>query len=680
MVILYIVLALLFGGALVSLCLGRNRNALAVASCATLGASGLGLVFALHSLITGKVLTSSLALPMPLGSCTFSVDPLSAVFLLPVFLMSAVGGLLLPDRVKALEGVHDIGSIHYGRHGFFYCLLSGATVLVLSASDAVFFLISWEVMSLTPFFLISPQDKDAGERHSTWIYLLAAHLGVLPLLFMFAAMSVEAGATDFSAFFDFARGSLVGASGGGWNMPGLLFVLAVVGFGVKAGLAPLHMWMPEAYSSAPGHVAVLLSGAMLNLGIYGIARMILLLGPPEDWWAYTLIGVGAFSGILGVLLAIAQADIKRTLAYSSTENMGIVCLALGAGLLACLHEITLAATLFLGGAVLHIWNHSIFKSLLFLGANAVQESIHITTIQHLGGLQKRLPVTGGCFAAGCAAIAGIPPFNGFMGELLVYMGCAFGSDAVRGSWTSLVFWLVFVALAIIAGMAVFAFTRMYGLAFLGAPRSERSRLAEEPEPALQRIMAGGAVLCLAVSFAAPLLFIMLSDFLVWFSEGLAVRALLNPQDFVVGKHALAWYSLIGVLLVFFVGGGWFFLRKKVERNGEESGPTWDCGYRYPSARMQYTGGSFAHSLALMLKPLIRAKMNVPVIRGLFPSEPKAAMSTPDWPTALWESLLFRPIAYLSDKAKGMQQGLVNLYILYILLALIAALVWALGGE
>lgn len=674
MPILYLVLALYAGGAVTSLLLGRRKNALAVASFFAVSASVIGFCFAVFLLAGGEQFAGTLPLPLPMGACSLSLDPLAAVFLLPVFFLSAAGGFLLPARISALEGKAFEGSVHYGRHGFFFCLLALSMVLVLSAADAVFFLIAWEMMSLAPFFLISPQDRDSKERNAVWIYLLAAHLGALPLLLLFAGMTVEAGGTGFAALHEFAGDAL----SGGWSNAGFFFALGLAGFGVKAGLVPLHMWMPEAHASAPGHVAVLLSGTMLNLGIYGIMRLLTLLGPPEFWWACALVAVGAFSGLLGILLAIAQSDIKRTLAYSSAENMGLVVLALGAGMLACLNDISVAAALLLGGAVLHMWNHSLFKSLLFLGANAIKESIHVTTIQHLGGLQKRMPVTGGCFAVGCAAIAGIPPLNGFMSELVIYMGFVFGSEGLRGTWTSLLFWLAFVLLAAIAGMALFAFTRMYGLAFLGAPRSSEARVAGEPEHGLRGVMSGFAVLCLGASLAGPILFNALSSLIVWFAGEVNPHMSMQVADVATGRHSLAWYSLAGVFLAVVSGGVWLWVRKRVRENGEQSGPTWDCGYRYPTARMQYSGGSFAHSLVLMLRPLIRSRIETPEIRGLFPKEPRAVMSTPDWPAKAWEKLLFSPVAFLSDRAKDLQLGLVNIYILYILVALIAALVWALG--
>lgn len=687
MLIFYTVLLLLFGGGLASLALGSRERALTVASVSVVAASCLGFGFSLYLLVDGATLSGNLPFPLPLGHCLFAVDPLSSAFLLPVFLLAALGGALLPARIRALEGAkaHDArnrdlqeGDIRlhktpFGRHGFFYCTLVAAMVLVLIAGDAVFFLIAWEIMSLAPFFLISPQDKDSKERHASWIYLIAAHLGALPLLLLFAGMTVEAGASGFFALAAYGSQGL-------WINAGLFFILALVGFGVKVGLVPLHMWMPEAHASAPGHVAVLLSGTMLNLGLYGIMRALTLLGPSATWWAYTLMGAGAFSGILGILIGLAQSDMKRTLAYSSAENMGIVCLALGAALLAGHFSAPAAASLLLGGAFLHMWNHSVFKSLLFLAANAVKETTHVTTIQRLGGLHKRIPFTGGCFALGSAAIAGIPPLNGFMSEMLIYIGFALGGEASRGSEASVVFWLAFFILGSIAGMAVFAFTRMFGLVFLGTPRGPESLEAKEPEPLLKSVMLFLAALCLGISVAGPLLFSALTPLLHYFSLRLGLPVAITASGLAFGEKVLAWYAFAGVLLLALLGLAAWFRRRAVERNGFSTGLTWDCGYRFPSARMQYTGGSFAHTLALILKPLLRPFLETPKIKDLFPGPAQAVMTTPDWPTTVWERYIFRPVAFVAEASKGLQHGLVNLYILYIFIALMAALVWALGWS
>lgn len=673
MILYSAVLLLLLGGAVASLVLGEREKALDVASGCVLASSILGFAVSVYLLFRGETLAFSAPVPLPLGACRFSVDALSQVFLVPAFFLSGASALLLPARMRLLKQEAP-KTVRYGRHCFFYCILVFSVVLVLMASDSVFFLISWELMSLAPFFLISPADRDSRERHAVWIYLVAAHLGALVLLYLFAGLSAGAQSTDFLLI-------AAKAGEGGFASAGLLFVLALIGFGVKAGLVPLHMWMPEVYSSAPAHIAALLSGAMLNLGIYGIVRVLMLLGLTDIWWAYALMGVGAFSGILGILLGLAQTDMNRTIAYSSAENMGIVTMALGAGLLAGSSGAREAMALLLAGALLHMWNHSVFKSLLFISANALKESTHVTRIHLLGGLQKRVPITGATFAAGSAAIAGVPPLNGFMSEMLLYMGFAVAAFTLHGQEAAFYFWGAFFVLGAIAGMSVFTFTRTYGLAFLGEARSPRVAEAVEPDRLTQRVMLFFALLCFALSLLGPALYVFIDPAVSAIAAVIPGQSFSGPLDQnALGRQLLCWYAAGGAG-VFALGAGlYIFRRNLVRRNGSTQGDTWGCGYLAPSARVQYSAASYSRTLTGMLAPLVRSRESTPELTDLFPSTSRATVETPDWPALVWEQLLFRPVMRVCEAAKGLQSGLVNMYILYIVIALMAALVYALGGA
>ena len=660
--LLLIAPGLVLCGGCVALCLGRTPRACLIASLVTVPASFAGLAAALAALWQGIETTVFLPWPLPLGSCRFSLDPLASAFLIPVFLISAVTACVLPARATLFED-----QTHLGRHCFFFCLLSASMALVIQAADAFFFLLLWEVMSLAPFFLLAANDKNASDRYASWIYLAAAHLGALPLLLFFCALASQAGFSNFDAMM----------LQGHWQHSTLLFFLALIGFGAKSGLFPLHIWMPEAYASPPGHVAALLSGAMVNMGLYGIMRSMCLLGNSPDW-AYILLIVGAVSGVMGIVLALVQADIKRTLAYSSAENMGIVMLALGGALLALRHHAALAFVLLLLGALLHIWNHSLCKSLLFLAVNTVKESASVTTLQRLGGLGKRMPLTGGCFATGSAAIAGVPPLNGFLGELLMYLGFAFGAGATSGTEAAFVFWIAFFVLGAIAGFSLYAFTRVYGLAFLGVARSPEAMQAHDPERALRLIMLILAFACLGVSFAGPLLLELFMPLINWFMLRVTTCALIPANEAPAVAAVLDGYALAACAVPLLFGLCWLLRYLAVRRNGSVAGPTWGCGYAVPSSRIQYTGGSFSLSAALLLKPLIRPKFDSAKPDGLFPDSSRARLTTPDWPTAAWTRMVFRPIAFVAEHAKDVQHGHLNLYILYILVALMAALVWALG--
>lgn len=696
MTVLYLVIFILLSGGIYSLLLGHRFAACFVAAAAVMAAAVLGFVFSAHLLYSGEAITDSLNISVPLGSCTFMADQLTAAFLLPVFLLSFIGGLLLPVRMRSMASAKS----HYGRHGFFFCLLIVGMVLALTAADSVFFLISWEVMSLAPFFLLAHQDKDSKERFSGWVYLVAAHLGVLPLLLLFAGMGIEAGDTGFAAFAAYHL----------WDNAGLLFVLALIGFGLKIGLFPLHVWMPETYPVAPGHVAVILSGAMVNMGLYGILRVLMLLGLPAMWWAHLLMIVGAVSGVLGVLLALAQQDIKRALAYSSSENMGVIILAIGGGLLAFLHGALIAAVLLFSGALLHMWNHSLFKGLWFLGASAVSQGIGTSNINQLGGLQKRMPYAGGCMAVATASISGAPPFNGFVGELLMYMGFIAGALATKGLESNLVFLAGLFALAGIAGFSLLCFSRLYGLVFLGAPRSSAVHHGQCISKRWRFAMLFLAALCLFSSLASPGLFLGLLPAIkdLFVSIGTPVSAVADiassaPDSFLLSP-AEEWAQSVSqmlaeaspriagqlqylsggcALLIVITGFLVFCRRQLVQRNSCETGLTWDCGYRYPTARMQYTGGSFAQFPLYLLRSLIHSRIvssDLTADGDYFPRGASARLEAPDWASSFWQRIVFQGFASIADMAKDVQQGVVNLYILYILIALIATLVWALGWS
>jgi formate hydrogenlyase subunit 3/multisubunit Na+/H+ antiporter MnhD subunit len=684
---------MLLAGALYSLFRVRSAEDAAGIRLITAPASLFACCVACAALWTGARESLALPLSLPLGECRFALDPLRSAFLIPTFLLAAVASLVLPGRLAAMDE-----GVDYGRHGFFFCLLAAGMALVVQAADGPLFLILWEIMSLAPFFLLVHNGKrekrlpepatdpheDGEDGHGSQsasdagfagrIYLIAAHLGALFLLLAFACW--ETGAAGGPETWTPARTRLI-------------FVAALIGFGAKCGLFPLHVWMPEAHAAAPGHVAVLMSGAMLNMGVYGLMTTLRLLGldggltggldsgfdsgPGDPLYAYVLMGTGALSGLFGILAASAQSDMKRVLAYSSAENMGIILIALGACLLALQHDALQAALLAAAGALLHVWNHSLCKSLLFLTANAVKESVHTTLIPRLGGLQKRLPFTGACFAAGSAAIAGLPPLNCFLSELLIYLGLASGAYATRGTEAALVFMAAFFVLGSISGMSLFTFTRLFGLTFLGLPRSGDSAHAREPDAALRAAAALQALLCVVAGLAAPLMFRLVRPALLFFTgdhapqaaDALAFIEELLPLYSCAALPALAVFAAVRIA------------NARAGRASRECG-TWACAYPYGNARMQYSAASFALGLVLFLKPMLRPRITVPAIRALFPGAAEAGFSAPDRPTELWIKILFRPVAYAANKAKALQHGLLNIYILYILVALTAALVWALG--
>ncbi len=327
---------------------------------------------------------------MPGARLALRIDGLSAFFLIPVSLVTALTAVYAPGYARA--------HAHGGRFPWpWYNALAAAMLLVPAAADGLLFLIAWESMSLASFFLVMSHCEDEATQRAGWIYLVAAHIGAAFLIALFAL----------------AGASWAGGAAAAAAPAGLLFVLAVVGFGAKAGFMPAHVWLPEAHPAAPSPVSAVMSGVMIKTGIYGILRSLTVLGAPEPWWGWTLLAIGVVSGILGVLYTLAQHDLKRLLAYHSVENMGIIALGLGLGVLGRSYARPALAALGFAGALLHVLNHALFKSPLFLAAGAVDARTGTRDIDRLGGLLKRMPVTGASFLVGAAAISALPPLNGF---------------------------------------------------------------------------------------------------------------------------------------------------------------------------------------------------------------------------------------------------------------------------
>ena len=447
-----------------------------------------GLAAAIAALRGGTPIEWNAAWPMPGGGLRLDIDPLSAFFLLPVFGLS-----MATNRVY---GRSYLAGRESGAATWFYLnTLTAAMALVVVARDGLLFLLAWEIMALSSFFLVIFEDRREAVRHAAWIYLAATHLGTAFLLVMFVWLGALGGSSDFAGYAGVlhARPALSSA----------IFVLALIGFGTKAGIVPAHVWLPEAHPAAPAHASALMSGAMIKVGIYGLVRVLMLTDAPQAWWGWALISAGVSSGILGVLYALAQHDLKRLLAYHSVENIGIILIGIGVGVLGLAYGLPMLAVLGFAAGLLHVVNHSIFKGLLFLGAGAVQHATHTVELEELGGLIKRMPWTGACFLIGAAAIVGLPPLNGFISEfLLMYSGylALLEPNATIASAGL----IALVAMGLISGLAAACFAKAFGVVFLGSARSAEAAQAHEVAWPMLAPMLALAVLCVAIGVAGPL--------------------------------------------------------------------------------------------------------------------------------------------------------------------------------
>jgi len=529
-------------------------------------------------------------------------------------------------------------------------------------------------MALASYFLVVFDHEREEVQEAGWTYLIASHLGAAFLLPLFLVLGQGVGSLEFA---DMA--ATPSLSPGAAN---LVFLLAVVGFGTKIGWMPLHVWVPDTYQQAPGHTPPVLSGVMSKMGVYGLVRVLTLLPDPPLWWGWLLIIVGALSGFLGILYAAAQHDLRRLLAYSSIENVGIIAIGLGTGLLGISSHHSPMAVIGFGGALLHVLNHSLFKSLLFFGAGVVSHATGTSDLNSLGGLIKRMPWVTVSFAVGCVAICGLPPFNGFASEFLIYLSAFYEEVILRGvSGVSALAGIA--ALAMIGGAATACFTMALGIVFLGSPRTPAAAAAIAPGWRMQVPMYLLAIGCLGVGLTAPQIVGGLSPMVqsITHYEPEAVSAILQSGGEQPSAADLVGYVVQAttgmlILLGLIVAFRWWLMR---ERTVTES-VTWGCGYRRPTTTMQYTGSSFVQPMLDVFFQTLWTRKTVTAPTGLFPSNASFSSETPDLYKELLYAPVFRRTARLIARLRWLQHGRVHLYVLYLTITIVLLLVWQFGVE
>ncbi len=654
LVLLGIIMAALSG--FPGLLLGRtsNRGQWVTTFLGVLG-SGLGLGGVSWFWATGESHPIALRWSLPGAEFSVAMDGLSAIFLVPVFLISLLGNIYGLGYWKQTEHPENGQKLR-----LFYGTLTAGMALLVIARNSILFLFGWEIMALSAFFLVNTEVHEQEVREAGWLYLVAAHTASLTLFALFALLHSVSGS--------FTLGPLNEQT----LRPGeatAIFVLALVGFGLKAGIMPLHIWLPSAHAMAPSHVSAMMSGVLIKMGIYGLARTTSFLPHPPSEWGLLLLGLGVASGVLGVAFAIGQHDLKRLLAYHSIENIGIILMGLGLAMIGRSLGRADWVVLGMGGAMLHVWNHALFKALLFLSAGSVIHAAHTREIDCLGGLAKVMPQTSLGFLVGAVAICGLPPLNGFVSEFLIYLGL-FGTLVNREGASFAGAFFAVPALALIGALALACFVKAYGAIFLGTARSEHARHAHESPRSMLAPMGVLVACCFLIGLVPLLITPVLQD-------GVSAWAP-NVQD--AGPRLamlapLGWITLLGLLLslAFLLVGVLLWMR--LGRGVVEEGVTWGCGYVAPTPRMQYTSSSFAQMLVGLFRWVLRPRTHQPKELPLFPGATDFHSEVPD--TVLDYVLLptFRFGAWLFSWFRVFQQGNIQIYLLYIFLALIALLFW-----
>jgi hydrogenase-4 component B len=517
-------------------------------------------------------------------------------------------------------------------------------------------------MTISTFFLIVFHDEKSSVRKAGFLYLIAAHCGTFCLFLMFFLMSHQAGSMDFG---------VIAHTGFSAPLAGTIFALALLGFGVKAGVIPLHIWLPHAHPVAPSHVSALLSGVAIKVGIYGIFRVLWLMGALPHWCSYVLMLIGIVSGLMGVLYALGQHELKRLLAYHSIENIGIILLGMGLGSLGQNHGMPFLAVAGFGGALLHVLNHALFKGLLFFSAGAVIQRTHIGEMDQLGGLAKTMPWESNLFLVGALAICGMPIFNGFVSEFIIFTGLFYGLLHLPMAG-AVICMMGIVSLALMGALAAACFTKVYGTVFLGAPRHIAAPIHHHAKTSRWMLipMTIAAAACLWIGlFPATMVRVALA--------GGAYAACLPAASVDAGRIVDPLSAVVGITCVFVALGLLLTLLRMIPRRGVSVvvAETWHCGYAQMTPRAQYSASSFARPIVDFARGLLLFRREGAGVFGLFPERAELSSSVHD----AAEEAVFRPfmarLTALSTYLSGKRIRYTQMYLMYIFLFLMFLLIW-----
>jgi formate hydrogenlyase subunit 3/multisubunit Na+/H+ antiporter MnhD subunit len=605
-------------------------------------------------------LTATLPIGLPWLGAHFRIDPLASFFLAVINFGGAAASLF---------------ALGYGRHEhspgrvlpFYPAYLAAMNVVVL-ADDAFTFLVAWEFMSLTSWALVVAHHRDRENVQAGFIYLLMASFGTFALLLAFGVLAGASGNYDFET---------IRAAHPSAGLAGLALLLALLGAGSKAGLVPLHAWLPLAHPAAPSHVSALMSGVMTKVAVYGFVRIVFdLLGPPEWWWSITVLAVAGPTATLGVLYALMQRDLKRVFAYSTIENIGIVFTGLGLALAFKAEGVDWVAALAFTAALFHVLNHALFKSLLFFGAGAVLTATGERDMEKLGGLIHRMPQTAVAMLVGCVAISALPPFNGFVSEWLIFQAILLSPQLP--SWSvKLIIPAVGALLALAAALAAACFVKAYGISFLGRARTPVAASAHETDIFSRAAMFMLAALCLIAGIL----------------PGLFIDALNPVTETMVGsvmphQSGLDWLTIVpiaesrssynGLLVFVFVtlsGSIAAFAIHRLASDRLRRAPAWDCGYPDADPSIQYTGTSFSQPIRRVYGDLIFRAREI----GEMP--PPGAMTparlTVRMHDVIWDAL-YAPIGsgigFVTARINILQFLTIRSYLTLVFVALITLLV------
>jgi len=667
---LYYLILLLFSTGIVSVFFTRSNAKLTnyTAHSIALVGSTLAILCASFVFVQGQV---DVALPMalPFGPIGGRIDYLSAYFLL----MIGVVGVATTIYAFAYsqEYYHCRLPLMAGLYNTF--LLS--MVLVVTVSHVVAFIMAWEVMSVVSFLLVNHEYEKKSNTRAAYIYVVMTHLGTIFIITAFLLLVGGTGSMDFSQL----KGNLVSE-----NVRNIIFICALLGFGTKAGMVPVHIWLPRAHPAAPSHISALMSGVMIKTAIYGMCRFFLeFLGPGPVWWGILILVLAIITAVIGALYAFIEHDIKRVLAYSSVENIGIILLGIGAGMVFMSKQEPFLAGMAFAAALYHVFNHAIFKSLAFMGAGAVLQAAHTKDIEQLGGLIKKMPYTAVFCLVSSLAIAALPPLNGFISEWLTFQGLLFLPQALAGITGKAFSALLMALLGLTGALAAACFVTVFGITFLAKPRSKQAKEAVEASPVMLVAMGMLATLCMALGLWPGAMLAIVSQTLMNFpgidSNGLAshnwsvVAAPTNQSDGGISTVVIILLLLSGCVVAIVLHS--LFGKEKVV-----AGETWTCGI-IPNYHMEYTATGFSKSIRLVFKSIVHSHYET-VVNSNDNQYHGRKLFYHVRIRYLFVSVFYNPINKGIIRSarfmKSIQTGSVQMYVGYIMVVTVVILIWSTG--
>ena len=656
----YILLAAIVVIAAIFLTPLRQKVWVATGVIATLAVAATSL--AIKALVEGSVHLASFSTQL-FGEESFAVDKLSALFLIIISIASIA--VVLYSR-GYLEGyLKRYAEAHISMHYTALVILVASMMFVVMSSGGFSFLFAWELMTIASFILIPFEAERQETRRAALNYLVMMHIGFIFLVIGFVLVANVTGSANFAAIVEYFKIA----------KPLPLFIIMFIGFGMKAGLFPMHIWLPEAHPAAPSHVSAIMSGVMIKTGVYGIMRLMQAIDHNIDLlYSIGLIVLlsGIVTGLWGVILAAMQNDIKRLLAYSSIENIGVILIGLGIAAVGHAAGSNLIGMCGMCGALLHTVNHSLFKTMLFLSAGNIYSKLHTTAMNQMGGLAKHMPITAILMLFATMAICALPPLNGFVSELLIYIGMFNGvSDGHE------VLYSIggIIALSLIGGIVVLAFTKLYGVVFLGSPRSHH--VAESTEVDNLRIGA------MAIPAAIILIIGLFPQYAIR-PIAIVAEAITGADKSIAVDHfaptlgalsAAGWLLIAAILLL-------FALKHKLQSKRKiEQGPTWGCGFTATNTRMQYTGESFSEGLESIGRPLMKDTIDGRAVdkSEIFPLAHKYRIRHNDKVDSLLGQLWVKLMHRINEYVMRLRTGRVNNYITFALVFFVLVLVLTLVG-